>query len=127
MPSAKRKVHAFVARLNPDLVRVIDAYAIQCNLSRNQAVEVLLEKCFRLADEVQGWREFHRQHQTDGSHAVLESSGEAFERIQFEGEQDLDYQRMVASRKLAKKRDLDLSAAEEDAPVSEKKRKAPRK
>ena len=48
MPAKKREVVSFVARLNPTLVRKLDAYARLSNRSRNQVIEEWLEQHFAM-------------------------------------------------------------------------------
>ena len=103
MPSVKRDVHAFVTRLNPELVRKLDAYAIQSNLSRNQAVERLLERCFALTREVTALRGLVRSAAQDDP--VPQQVDEIFA----EQEEGVEVQRMLAAEKLSK-RDLVPSA-----------------
>lgn len=111
MPSKKREVQTFATRLSPLLVRKLDAYAIQSGLSRNQAIERLLNLSFSLSQEVRGLRQF-----VDGRTTVEEESlsgGEYFERLYNEREQNLEFERMAAAQILAK-RDFESKADDED-------------
>ena len=118
MPSKKRDVHAFVTRLNPLLVRKLDAYALQSNLSRNQAVEKLLERCFVLTREVSTLREFEKSFEQESQTSDI---GQYFE----EQDELIEIQRMTAAEKSAK-RNLVQSADDVEPPITDLNKKRER-
>jgi hypothetical protein len=93
MPGKRREVHSFVTRLSPELVRKLDAYAVQSNLSRNQLIEKMLGEYFGLRHEAHALREMAREQNAD----VGGSAADVFDRYA----EDVDYQRVVAAEKLA--------------------------
>ena len=125
MPGKRREVHAFVTRLNPLLVRKLDAYAVQSNLSRNQAIEKLLERSFELTHEVRALREAERamtEHQAAEMSSTCQS--EQIESYLQEREESSEYQRIVASERLAKEDFFDEKRMEHEIkPKSKRKGK----
>ncbi|HEY3318908.1 MAG TPA: hypothetical protein VGP72_00325 [Planctomycetota bacterium] len=98
MPRKKRDVHQFMTRLKPELVRKLDAYAVQADLSRNQAIERLLERCFLLSGEVRELRRIVEDLRT--------RDGGADDPVQVlaDTEESIEFRRMEAAEKLAKPR-----------------------
>ncbi len=96
MPAKKREVVSFVTRLNPALVRTLDAYAELSRLSRNQVIERWLEEHFQLNHQLNSYREFERA--LNANRIENESPEKALEH-RFEDE---EYEKLCRAESLGK-------------------------
>ena len=94
MPIKKREVQIFATRLNPALVRKLDAYAAQSNLSRNQVIEKMLTEYWNMQHALHSYRQIVRELDSNQEELTMSEVADRAEEF-------TDYQQLVAAEKLA--------------------------